>query len=59
MKYRVTFFRSYTTEVTAASEDLAYNQALEDFYDFCRRPVANTEYDDVAINAIDDSDDNE
>ena len=48
-RYTVTFTQYYTYEVEAESEDIAENEAYEEFKSDMRCPVADTCYDEIEI----------
>lgn len=54
MKYEVTFTQSYTYAVEATNEDEAIEMAIEEFEDEMREPIANTYYDDLFIEEVED-----
>ena len=55
MKYDVTFCQYHTYEVDADSEDEAINKAYEYFSDYMRRPTTHTEYDDVKVTKLEET----
>ena len=57
MNYKVTFTQNYTYEVTADSEDEAYNKAHKEFVREMCYPVANTLYDYLDIECEDEDED--
>lgn len=52
MEYEVTFTKYYVYEVTAESEEEAFDSAYEDFVSDMRRPIANIFYDDVEVEEV-------
>ena len=52
MKFEVTFTQYYTYEVEAESEDEAVDIAHMEFVSDMRSPVANTAYDDVEVEEV-------
>lgn len=54
MKYAVTFVQEYYYEVEADNENNAEDLAYRKFYSDVCRPVANTHYDDVEIEELED-----
>ena len=53
-KYKVWFTQYYSYEVEAEDEDTAIDLAYEDFETEMRRPIANTCYDEVEIEGIEE-----
>lgn len=53
-KYRVAFTQYYEYEVEAESESEAEDLAYEEFESEMRRPIANTCYDDVEVECIEE-----
>ena len=54
MQYTVTFIQEHDFTVEADSEEEAQEKAYQKFCDFMRRPVANTNYDEVRIEREDE-----
>lgn len=54
MEYKVTFTQYYTYEVTAENEEEAFDSAYEDFVSDMRSPIANTCYDDVEVEEVEE-----
>lgn len=52
MKFEVTFTQYYTYEVEAKSEDEAVSKAYRQFESDMLNPVANTAYDDVDVEEV-------
>ena len=53
-EYRVTFTREYVYEVSAIDAEEAENIAYEKFRQRCLTPVANTSYDWVEIEELEE-----
>lgn len=53
-KYEVVFVQCYGVEVEAENEEDAVKKAEDDFFEYARRPVARTNYDDVEVREIED-----
>lgn len=54
MLYRVTFSKHYVYEVDAESESDAESNAYKSFKSEVSHPVADTHYDEVEFEALDD-----
>lgn len=54
MQYTVTFVQEHDFTVEADSEEEAQEKAYQRFCDLMRRPVANTNYDEVRIEPEDE-----
>lgn len=57
MKYRVIFTQYYEYEVEANDDNEAHDKAYAEFEAEMRYPVANTIYDEIEIECLDDDDD--
>jgi CYTH domain-containing protein len=58
-EYRVVFTREYEYNIDAIDADEALNIAYEKFRERCLHPVANTSYDWVEVECIDEEEDEE
>lgn len=56
MKYRVTFCQYSVYDVEADSEDDAIDKGYEEFRVEMSRPIANTVYDEVEVEEIEEED---
>ena len=57
MKYRVVFTQYYEYEVEAKNDSEAHDKAHQEFAAEMRHPVANTVYDEMEIERLDDEED--
>ena len=55
-EYRVVFTREYEYNIEANDADEALDIAYEKFRDRCLTPVANTSYDWVEVECLDEED---
>lgn len=53
-KYRVIFTQYYEYEVEAKNDDEAHDKAYKEFAAEMRYPVANTIYDEVEVECLDE-----
>lgn len=54
MEYNVIFIQQYEYVVEAENEEEAFRKGHKEFISECYMPIANTEYDDIIIEEIEE-----